>query len=81
MNLREEGIFDDYEFDDKDDYDDYEFDDDSDASAHDGIGYDYDEESGGDIDDLDELLSRQPKKKRGHTEKDDAFQVDFIDLD
>ena len=65
----------------EDDYDDYGVDDDSDASAHDGIGYDYDEESGGDIDDLDELLSRQPKKKRGHTEKDDAFQVDFIDLD
>ena len=33
------------------------------------------------IDDLDELLSMQPKKKRSHMEKDDSFQVDFIDLD
>ena len=85
MNLRDEGIFDDYDYDDDDDYDDYEFDDDDDygdTSSNGDIGYDYDEEkSGGVIDDLDELLSHQPKKKRGHMEKDDAFQVDFIDLD
>ncbi len=84
MNLRDEGIFDDYDYDDDDDYDDYEFDDDDygDTSSNDDIGYDYEEEkSGGVIDDLDELLSHQPKKKRGHMEKDDAFQVDFIDLD
>lgn len=90
MNLREEGIFDDYEeFDDDDDYDydDYEFDDYEDISSDDGISYeepeeeDDDEGSGEAIDDLDELLSRQPKKKRGHMEKDDTFQVDFIDLD
>ena len=42
---------------------------------------DDEEEPGEAIDDLDELLSRQPKKKRGHMEKDDTFQVDFIDLD
>ena len=33
------------------------------------------------IDDLDELLSSQPKKKRSHMEPDDTFKVDFIDLD
>lgn len=33
------------------------------------------------IDDLDELLSARPKNKRSHAEKDDAFKVDFIDLD
>ncbi|MCI8795665.1 MAG: hypothetical protein HFG89_02265 [Dorea sp.] len=89
MNLREEGIFDDFEeYDDDDyDYDDYEFDDYEDISSDDGIGYeeieekDDEEEPGEAIDDLDELLSRQPKKKRGHMEKDDTFQVDFIDLD
>lgn len=32
------------------------------------------------IDDLDDLLGEQPKK-RGHIEADDAFKVDFIDLD
>mgnify|MGYP002509460655 CR=1 FL=1 len=71
MNLREE--FDDFdEDDDYDDSDDYYDDDD----------YDYDSEDSSEmIDDLDELLSKQPKKKRGHMEKDDAFQVDFIDLD
>lgn len=89
MNLREEGIFDDFEeYDDDDyDYDDYEFDDYEDISSDDGIGYeeieekDDEEEPGEAIDDLDELLSRQPKKKRGHMEKDDTFQVDFVDLD
>lgn len=88
MNLREEGIFDDYEeFDGGDDdyeYDDYEFDDYEDISSDESIKYEEEEEeqeSGEAIDDLDELLSRQPKKKRGHMEKDDAFQVDFIDLD
>lgn len=84
MNLREEGIFDDdYEYDDDSEYDDYEFDDYEDVSSDEGIEYEEEEEqeSGGDIDDLDELLSSQPKKKRGHIEKDDAFQVDFIDLD
>ncbi len=75
MNLREEGVFED--FDDEDDYDDRDddyYDDDDD--------YGYDSEDASEmIDDLDELLSKQPKKKRGHMEKDDAFQVDFIDLD
>lgn len=33
------------------------------------------------IDDLDELLSRRPEEKRSHAEEDDAFKVDFIDLD
>lgn len=33
------------------------------------------------IDDLDDLLSNQPKKKRGHMEDDDTFKVDFVDLD
>lgn len=32
------------------------------------------------IDDLDELLSDSPKKK-GHSDPDDTFKVDFIDLD
>lgn len=40
-----------------------------------------DYEDDGIIEDLDELLSRQPKKKRSHMEPDDAFKVDFIDLD
>ena len=74
MNLREEGVFDDFddEDDDYDDSDDYYDDDD----------YSYDSgDSPEMIDDLDELLSKQPKKRRGHMEKDDAFQVDFIDLD
>ncbi len=33
------------------------------------------------IDDLDELLSIDPEKKRGHMEDDDTFKVDFIELD
>lgn len=70
MNLREE--FDDFDEDDYDGSDDYYEDDD--------YGY-ADDGSSEMIDDLDDLLSRQPKKKRGHSEKDDAFQVDFIDLD
>lgn len=46
-----------------------------------GIGdYDYDD-SDDMIEDLDELLSRRPEEKRSHAEKDDAFKVDFIDLD
>lgn len=74
MNLREEGVFED--FDDEDDYDD------SDDDYYDDDDYGYDSEDASEmIDDLDELLSKQPKKKRGHMEKDDAFQVDFIDLD
>lgn len=40
--------------------------------------YDEDDEL---IDDLDDLLSNQPKKKRGHMEDDDTFKVDFVDLD
>ena len=45
-------------------------------------GYDNDgDESEELIDDLDELLSSQPSKKRGHMEEDDTFKVDFIDLD
>ncbi len=90
MNLKDEGIFDDYDFDDyDDDYDDYDFDDDDDFEGFDesdsnddsDYGYENDERADEIIDDLDELLSHQPKKKRGHAEKDDAFQVDFIDLD
>lgn len=33
------------------------------------------------MDELDDLLSERPKEKRSHSEKDDTFQVDFIDLD
>lgn len=33
------------------------------------------------VDDLDDLLSERPKEKRSHSEKDDTFQVDYIDLD
>ena len=42
-----------------------------------------DEDADGDqmVDDLDDLLSERPKEKRSHSEKDDTFQVDFIDLD
>ncbi len=80
MNLKDDDIFDDYDdlddFDDEDeDYDDY--DDDYDYEDYDGGKDDSDDI----IDDLDELLSMQPKKKRSHMEKDDSFQVDFIDLD
>lgn len=80
MNLKDDDIFDDYEdlddFDDEDDgYDDYE--DDYDYEDYDSSADDSDDI----IDDLDELLSMQPKKKRSHMETDDAFQVDFIDLD
>ena len=56
------------EYDEVDYEEDYGFDNDSDES----------EEL---IDDLDELLSSQPSKKRGHMEEDDTFKVDFIDLD
>lgn len=44
---------------------------------------DEDEDADGDqmVDDLDDLLSERPKEKRSHSEKDDTFQVDFIDLD
>ena len=31
--------------------------------------------------DLDDLLSERPKERRSHSEKDDTFQVDYIDLD
>ena len=33
------------------------------------------------VEDLDDLLSERPKEKRSHSEKDDTFQVDYIDLD
>lgn len=33
------------------------------------------------ISDLDAMLLKNTKKKRGHVEEDDAFKVDFIDLD
>ena len=33
------------------------------------------------VDDLDDLLSERPKERRSHSEKDDTFQVDYIDLD
>lgn len=33
------------------------------------------------IDDLDDLMGNQPKKRRSHQETDDLFKVDFIDLD
>lgn len=88
MNLREE--FDDYEdeFDDYDDEDDYEdeFDSYDESDYEDDFDYEEDDDDNEDdgrspIQDLDELLSAQSKKKRSHMEKDDAFQVDFIDLD
>ena len=43
---------------------------------------DEDEEEEDDmVDDLDDLLSERPKERRSHSEKDDTFQVDYIDLD
>lgn len=38
---------------------------------------DYEEEDDEIIDDLDELLSSQPKKKHGHMDPDDIFKVDL----
>lgn len=85
-NLRDEDDFDDYG--DEDDFDEFEEVDYEDADYDDfDDEVDYEEEYGYDndepediIDDLDELLSSQPKK-RGHMEPDDTFKVDFIDLD
>ena len=85
-NLRDEDDFDDYG--DEDDFDEFEEVDYEDANYDDfDDEVDYEEEYGYDndepediIDDLDELLSSQPKK-RGHMEPDDTFKVDFIDLD
>ena len=86
MNLKDDDIFDDFEdlddIEDLDDFDDEDggFDDYEDDFDYDD--YDRSEDDAEDIiDDLDELLSMQPKKKRSHMEKDDSFQVDFIDLD
>ena len=33
------------------------------------------------VNDLDDLLSERPKERRSHSDKDDTFQVDYIDLD
>ena len=33
------------------------------------------------IDDLDDLMGNTSGRVQGHAEADDAFQVDFIDLD
>lgn len=33
------------------------------------------------LDELDDLLSEHPEKKRGHAELDDTFKMDIIDLD
>ena len=74
------------EFDD-DDFDDFgeeaDFEEEYDeVDYEEDYGYDNDgDESEELIDDLDELLSSQPSKKRGHMEEDDTFKVDFIDLD
>lgn len=79
IDLDEEDDFDDFEDYEEEDFDDYgtmEMED-LDADEYD----DYEEEDDEIIDDLDELLSSQPKKKRSHMEPDDTFKVDFIDLD
>lgn len=76
----DEDDFDDFEEYDEEEFDDYGAPDPDDLD--DDYGYDTDEEEEDDmIEDLDELLSEQPKKKRGHMEEDDTFKVDFIDLD
>lgn len=70
------------DFDDFDEYDEEEFDDYGAADEDDlEDDFEFDNEEDVLIDDLDELLSEQPKKKRGHMEEDDTFKVDFIDLD
>ena len=89
-NLELDDLYDEYndfeEFDD-DDFDDFgeeeDFEEEYDeVDYEEDYGYDNDgDESEELIDDLDELLSSQPSKKRGHMEEDDTFKVDFIDLD
>lgn len=76
MSLADEDDFDDYDDYDEEDYDDYDEED-----YEEDYGYDNEDEPDEMIDDLDELLSTQPQKKRGHMEPDDTFKVDFIDLD
>lgn len=76
----DEDDFDDFEEYDEEEFDDYGTPDPDDLDED--YGYDDDEDDSDDlIEDLDELLSEQPKKKRGHMEEDDTFKVDFIDLD
>lgn len=78
-NLREEDDFEEVDFgeDDfeEDDWDDFEEDD-----YGEDYGYDNDEPEEM-IDDLDELLTNRSQKRTGHSEPDDTFKVDFIDLD
>ena len=89
----EEDSFDEDDF--EDDYEDeyeYDFEDDfgredrfdtvelSSFEADEDVFAGYDRREELTIDDLDDLLGEQPKK-RGHIEADDAFKVDFIDLD
>ena len=79
IDLDEDDDFDDFEDYEEEDFDDYgtmEMED-LDADEYD----DYEAQDDEILDDLDELLSAQPKKKRGHMEPDDTFKVDFIDLD
>lgn len=76
----DEDDFDDFEEYDEEEFDDYGAPDPDDLDED--YGYDNDDDDSEDlIEDLDELLSEQPKKKRGHMEEDDTFKVDFIDLD
>lgn len=93
---REEDEFETYEEDDLE-YDEYEedgfeYEDDfdqedrfdtasfSDFSEDEDVFAGYDRRDELTVDDLDDLLGEQPKR-RGHIEEDDAFKVDFIDLD
>ena len=85
--VQDEDDFDDFEEFEDDDFDDFgeeadleeEYDE---VDYEEDYGFDNDsDESEELIDDLDELLSSQPSKKRGHMEEDDTFKVDFIDLD
>ncbi len=79
--------YDDYgELDYEDDYDEDDFEDidsfEDDYDYEDEYDYDEDEYEEDDmIDDLDELLSEQPRKRRSHMEEDDTFKIDFVDLD
>ena len=76
----DEDDFDDFEEYDEEEFDDYGTPDPDDLDED--YGYDDDADDSDDlIEDLDELLSEQPKKKRSHMEEDDTFKVDFIDLD
>lgn len=74
-------LVDEDDFDDFDDYDEEDFDDYDEDDYEEDYGYDNEDEPEEMIDDLDELLSTQPQKKRSHMEPDDTFKVDFIDLD